>query len=116
MRCGTGARDVTPIEKAAIAFDDGDIGRAARTDLDELAEQGVVVLEIGVEAGGGAAGGKGQPCVVDVIRPFFAGLDGKAAAAEKTGETKRNESFAATTGKPGNDESCLFHGKRKVES
>ena len=76
---GTGARDVTTVEEASIAFDDGYIGRAAGADLDELAEQGFVVLEVGVKAGGGAAGGKGQPGIVYVVRPFLAGLYAEAA-------------------------------------
>ena len=114
VRRGAGSRNIAPIEKAAIAFDEGKVGRAACAYRSELAEKGFVVVEIGVKAGGRTACRKGQPCVVDIVRPFFAGLYGKAAAAEKTGEPQRNESFAASAGKPGNDESCLFHACSKV--
>jgi hypothetical protein len=113
---GTRSCHIATIEKASVAFDESEFGRALGADLEELAEQGVILLEIWVETGGGAACGKSEPCVVDVIRPFLAGLDSKATAAEETGEAQRNQGFATAAGKPGNDESCLFHEKRKVES
>ena len=108
--CGrAGAFHIAAVEKSPVAFDDGHVGRASGAGKGKAAQQRGVIQKIRVQAGGRPSCGKSKPCVVDVVRSFLAGLHGKAASGEKPRESQRNQSLAASSGKPGNNESCLFH-------
>ena len=113
MRRGTGTLKVASVEEAAVAFNDGDVGPAPGADAAELTCEGLVAQKVRVKAGGRLSRSQGEPGVVDVVRPFFAGLHGESPPGEEAGESERNQSFAASAGESGNDESRLLHGKKR---
>ena len=116
---GTGSVDVPPVVQTPVAFNNCQIRFCAvRGKADSGAGQCCGQCaggqEIRVKIRGGASGGQSQPCGINVIRPFFRGLNTVPPLPEGTGQTKGKQGFAAAAGKAGYDETGKVHAQRNT--
>ena len=98
---GAGAPHVHAVEKAAVAFQQGQPGPAALHHMPEQGPQTRGGQEIGVQIAGLSSGRQREPGRIDIVRAFLERLDGQSLPGKGPRQSQREQGLAAAPGQGG---------------